>query len=65
MLGKEDFAVIQALRKRGVYLCDIAAELGVHPKTVTRALERGGAPPRKRKPRGSLLDPYHATVDRW
>ncbi len=34
MLGKEDSMVIQALVKRGVYLCDIARQLGVHPKTV-------------------------------
>ena len=34
MLGKEDLTVIQALVRRGVYLCDIARELGVHPKTV-------------------------------
>ena len=48
MLSKEDFVTIQALVKRGVYLCDIARELGVHPKTVRRALQRGDAPPRKR-----------------
>ena len=42
MLGLEDFMTIQALAKRGVYVCDIAAQLGVHPKTVRRALQRGG-----------------------
>jgi IS30 family transposase len=47
MLGSEDFMVIQALVQRGVYLCDIAQQLGVHPKTVRRALPRGG-PPRRR-----------------
>ena len=31
MLGLEDFMTIQALVKRGVYLCDIAEQLGVHP----------------------------------
>ena len=36
MLRKEDFVVIQALVKRGVYVCDIARQLGVHPKTVNR-----------------------------
>ena len=36
MLGSEDFIVIQALVHRGVYLCDIAQQLGVHPKTVRR-----------------------------
>ena len=44
MLRKEDFAVIQALKKHDVYMKDIAAELGVHPKTVSRALRRGSAP---------------------
>ena len=43
MLGLEDFMTIQALVKRGVYLCDIAEQLGVHPKTVSRAVQRGGA----------------------
>jgi transposase len=64
MLSKEDFAVIKALNRRGVYQKDIAAEVGVHPKTVSRALKRGGAPAKQRKKRGSKLDPYKATVDR-
>jgi transposase len=65
MLRKEDFLVIQALASRGVYQRDIAAELGVHPKTVSRALRRGSAPQGRRRPeRGSKLLPYRATVDR-
>src|SRR3990170_7614618 len=64
MLRKEDFAVIQALKKRDVYVKDIAAELGVHPKTVSRALRRGSAPSAPGRRRGSKLDPYKATVDR-
>ena len=63
MLRKEDFAVIEALNKRGVYLKDIAAELEVHPRTVKRALQRGGAPKRERKVGPSKLDPYKAKVD--
>jgi transposase len=63
VLGLEDFVMIQALVKRGVYLCDIAEELGVHPKTVRRALDRGGPPERKRRRRGRLLAPYLASVD--
>jgi DNA-binding LacI/PurR family transcriptional regulator len=31
-----------------MYLKDIAAELGVHPRTVRRALQREGAPSRAR-----------------
>jgi hypothetical protein len=34
--------VIQALVQRGVYACDIARQLGVHPKTVSPALARAG-----------------------
>jgi transposase len=63
MLRKEDFAVIQALDRRGLYLKDIAAELEVHPRTVKRALQRGGAPKPERKLRSSKLDPYKAKVD--
>ena len=64
MLGKEDFAVIEALARRGVYRSDIARELGVHPKTVSRALKRGGAPSGCRRPRGSKLGPHREMVDR-
>lgn len=63
MLGLEDFMTIQALAQRGVYLCDIAAQLGVHPKTVRPALERGGPPAPPQGRRGSLLDPYRPLVD--
>jgi transposase len=37
----------------------------VHPKTVRRALDRGGPPGRGRRRRGSRLDPYQAVVDQW
>lgn len=63
MLGLEDFMTIQALVKRGVYLCDIAEQLGVHPRTVRRAVRRGGPPAPRRGRRGSRLDPYRAQVD--
>lgn len=63
MLRKEGYAVIKALKKRGVYHTDIAAELGVHPKTVSRALKRDGPPAGKRGRRGSKLDPYKTQVD--
>lgn len=63
MLRKEDFAVIEALNKRGVYLKDIAEEIEVHPRTVKRALQRGGAPKPERKTGLSKLDPYKAKVD--
>lgn len=63
MLSKEDFAVIKALNQRGVYLKDIAEQLGVHPKTVRRAMQRNGAPQRERQRRGSKLDAYKPKID--
>jgi len=64
MLKLEDYLMIKTLKRRGVYQKDIAAELGVHPRTVSRALKRGGAPERTRDKRGSKLDAYQAQVDR-
>lgn len=63
MIRKEDFAVIKSLSQRGVYIKDIAAELGVHPKTVSRAIKRKGAPTPKREPAGSKLEPYKLKID--
>lgn len=63
MLSQEDYMVIKALKKRGVYHKDIAEELGVHPRTVSRALKRGSEPKRRRKKRASKLDAYKAQVD--
>jgi len=55
--------VIQALVQRGVYVCDIARQLGLHPKTVSRAFARGGAPTPTRRKRKSLLDAHRTHVD--
>jgi len=63
MIRKEDFAVIQALHECGVYQKDIAAELNVHPKTVSRALQHQRAPEREWEKRGSKLDGYKGRVD--
>lgn len=64
MIRKEDFAVIKVLEQRSVYLKDIAEQLGVHPKTVRRALKRNSEPKPERKKRGSKLDRYKVTIDR-
>lgn len=63
MIRKEDYTVMQSLKQRGVFIKDIAEELGVHPRTVSRALERKGAPIRKRPPVGSKLEPYKQKID--
>jgi transposase len=64
MIRKEDFAVIKSLSQRGVYHKDIAVELGVHPRTVSRALKRNGAAQRERKRSESKLDRHKPTIDR-
>ncbi|MBH0203411.1 MAG: IS21 family transposase [Nitrospira sp.] len=56
--------MIQALAQRGLSLCDMAKQVGVHPRTVRRALARGGAPAPRSSRRGSRLDPYRADIDR-
>jgi transposase len=65
MLKKGDWMYIRAEIERGVYKKDIAEELGVHPRTVRRALARGGAPSGTRPgARGSKLDLYTGEVDK-
>lgn len=64
MLRKEDFVTIQARAKAGVYQKDIAAELDIHPKTVSRALKRGAAPKGARQRGFVKLEPHLPTVDR-
>jgi uncharacterized membrane protein len=49
MLKKEDFAVIKVLAEDGIYQKDIVEKLGVHPETVSRALQLGNAPGKNRK----------------
>lgn len=64
MLKQEDFLMIRHKAQQGAYLKDIAAELGIHPRTVRRALQRGGAPSRRRPgARRSKLDPFKSQVD--
>ncbi len=44
VLKKRDFIMIQDLMRQGVSQKDVALRLGVHPKTIRRALKRGNAP---------------------
>ena len=64
MLRKEDFVEIQALAKAGVYQRDIAEKIGVHPKTVSRALRRGAAPAGPRRDRWVKVQPYGEAIHR-
>lgn len=64
MLSKGDWMDIKAQKEQGVYQKDIAASLGVHPKTIRRALKRGGPPSGRRpRPRWHKLEPYKGLID--
>lgn len=64
MLTQEDYWMIQEQHEKGVYLKDIAQALGVHPKTVRRALQRGGPPSRRRRrEKYAKLKPFLWKVD--
>ena len=63
MLSKGDWMDIKAQMEQGVYQKDIAASLGVHPKTIRRALKRGGAPSGRRpRVRWHKLGPYKELI---
>jgi transposase len=64
MLRKEDKAVIKSLHRRGVFLKDIAEELGVHPKTVSRVLKSDPGTEQERQRPESKLEPYKSKIDR-
>ena len=56
--------MIQNRANEGAYIKDIAAELGVSSKTVSRALRRGSAPTGKPgRPRTSKLAPFVTRID--
>jgi transposase len=64
MLKKGDWMDIKAQSERGVYQKDIAASLGVHPRTVRRARKRGGPPSGKRpRPKWLKLEAYKGLID--
>lgn len=64
MLTEEDYWMIQDELNKGVYAKDIAAKLGVHPKTISRTIKRGG-PPRKTRSsqKHRKLAPFTAQID--
>lgn len=65
MLRRRDWLMIQERIRQGVYVKDVAAELGVHPRTVSWALKRGASPPGQRPAtRKSKLDRYKPLIDR-
>lgn len=52
-------------RQQGMYIKDIAAQMGCSERTVRRIIRRGGpASGRRPQARGSKLDPYKPLIDR-
>ena len=64
MLKRGDYLMIQHKHDDGVYIKDIAEELGVHPRTVSRALRRGAAPTGKR-PRARDENRLEKQLQQW
>jgi hypothetical protein len=61
LLALEDFMAIRVLAKQGVHLCDIAEQLGMHPRTVRRAFfEPSGC-----LPGATRITPGVDETDRW
>jgi len=56
--------MIQNRINEGAFIKDIAAELQVSPKTISRAIKRGSAPIGKPgRPTESKLDPFKGRID--
>jgi len=65
MITMEDWMNIKTQIKKGVYQKDIACDLGINPKTVSRAIKRNGAPKKKRsKAKHSKLDSFKPFIDK-
>jgi|TARA_B100000315_G_scaffold135728_1_gene125027 transposase len=59
-------STIHLLQKRGRSQRQIAAELGLSRTTVARVLQEPVAkPPRRRKQRASIVDPYRPQIVQW
>ena len=58
--------MITERRAEGAFIKDIARELGVHPKTVSRTLKRSGEPsPRRYGVRETKLGAFEGQIDQW
>ncbi len=55
--------MIKSLNQRGAFMKDIAEELGVPLRTVSRTLKRGSAPKRERKRSECKPEPYKPKIN--
>jgi transposase len=61
MLSQEEFMDVQALKRQGFTIAEIATELGYHPATISAWLAAGGPPVRRRAQAPPLVDEGWAT----
>jgi transposase len=59
MLSQEEFMDVQALKRQGLTITEIARQLGYHPATISAWLAAGGPPQRRRAQAPPLID------ERW
>lgn len=60
MLTQEEFMDLQALRRQGLTITEIATEVGYHPATVSRWMAAGGPPTKRRAQAPPLIDEHWA-----
>jgi len=65
VIDYETFAKIHDCHDRqGLTIMQTARALGLHPQTVATWLKRARFEPRRRRPRGSILDPFKSRITR-
>ncbi len=59
MLTEEEYMDVLALRRQGLTIAEIAAETGYHPATISKWLDAGGPPERRKRQAPPVID------ERW
>ena len=63
MLSREDFYMIKQMRQQGVYIVDIATQIGCSERTVRRYLKYPEPPARKTRHKMVKLKPFMDYID--
>ncbi|EKI9472742.1 helix-turn-helix domain-containing protein, partial [Salmonella enterica] len=63
MLSKEDFYMIKQMRQQGVYIIDIASQVGCSERTIRRLLKYPEPPSRKTRHKMAKLKPFMDYID--
>ncbi|MBK1736105.1 IS21 family transposase [Halorhodospira abdelmalekii] len=65
MIKRTDAMRILQKREQGLYIKDIAAQIGCSERTVRRIIQRGPAKGKRPRARGGKLDPYKPLIDQY